>query len=414
MSGSRVLVAMLACLLLGIWAGRLFGPPAIEFPAAGETLDATEMERAVGEALAEPRGFPRASTLIRLFEGLSTENVEGAARALDARASHHDPVDLQLFLTAWAHLDPVGAMQAVQSWVPRSRGDLGLRIVMREWAASGAAIEAGAFFQTIEDAEVRRVAAGPLIRGWALAGDAEGARRLALDLWTQKPRLDVTEALVRGVVHTQGAAGALEMIAELGAEGSPLQGFDRRLTHVVLSLSSTDDPAAAAKVYADFENRGQAGALGGSLSRIANVWSKRSPRDAVIWLAERSASVERDAALAEAMRAWALLDYDEAGDWMAARRAANLSDSATQVALVPFIRRMAQLDPVTASGWVAMVEDAERRAVLVNRVAFFWAPVDRPAAERWVDSLGLSPASAREARAAMDHAESGPPAQAGP
>ncbi|MBY0401775.1 hypothetical protein K2X89_15895, partial [Myxococcota bacterium] len=172
-----------ALALVAFSIGKGLGPAPIGFPDPSEARSADEMEAAVGEALAEPRAFPRTSALIRLYEGLSAANVEGAARAVEARAGEYDPVDLQLFLTAWTHLDPAAAMRAVQAWPIRSRRELGIRVVMREWAASGRQIEAGGYFDSLTDPTQRELAAGPLVRGWALAGDAEGALALALRFW---------------------------------------------------------------------------------------------------------------------------------------------------------------------------------------------------------------------------------------
>ncbi|MFK7898184.1 MAG: hypothetical protein AB8G23_20295, partial [Myxococcota bacterium] len=194
MNISKTFLAAGSALLLGFFVGRSFAPPALVFPDPDEARAAAEMETEVLRALDEPRGFPRASTLIRLFEGLTPANVSGAATAFERRATHHDPTDLQLFLTAWAHIDGGSAMQAVRSWEPRSRSDLGIRIVMREWAASGAKIEAAGFFQTLNDPEIRRIAAGPLVRGWVLSGDTAGARAIALQMWSLTPRIDMAEA----------------------------------------------------------------------------------------------------------------------------------------------------------------------------------------------------------------------------
>ena len=113
------------------------------------------MEQEVAEALREVRAFPRTSRLIRLFEELTTENVAGAARAVGARTGAYDPVDLQLFLTAWAHLDPLAALREIQSWPIQARRNVGLRTVIREWAASGLTLEAGSFYDTLTDAEER-------------------------------------------------------------------------------------------------------------------------------------------------------------------------------------------------------------------------------------------------------------------
>lgn len=103
--------AAVACALVGFYLGRSTGAPTIEFPDPDEGRSAAEMGEEVARTLREPRAFARASRLVRLFETLTTGNIEAAAQAVRQRAGDEDPVDLQLFLSAWTHLDATGAMR---------------------------------------------------------------------------------------------------------------------------------------------------------------------------------------------------------------------------------------------------------------------------------------------------------------
>ena len=78
--------------MVGFFLGRSFGPATVDFPDRDEIRNAAEMELAVDEALRIPRAFVRTVTLVRLFEGLDSQNVErglpGHLESLWALGSH--------------------------------------------------------------------------------------------------------------------------------------------------------------------------------------------------------------------------------------------------------------------------------------------------------------------------------------
>jgi len=394
-----------ACAAAAFWAGRATAPTKVAFPDADAAPDAERMERAVGEALREPRAFPRASVLIRLFETLSTANVEGASRAVGARAGDYDPVDLQLFLTAWAHLDPTSALREIQAWPIQARRNFGLRTVIREWAASGQTLAAGQFYDTLTDPEQRSVAAGPLVRGWALSGDVDGAVRLARRFWEDAGRRDVFDPLVRGILHGSGADGTIDVARTIAREGPPA--FAQRFTRVALNLAGREDPAAAAAFYDEVvERRAEPRWLEGSLVRLAGLMRNDDPESALVWLLPQAEGPARDRALMETMGTWAIRDFDAAKAWLAGRSEGVLepeagAPSATDSALLSgLVRRMARIRPEQAAPLSTRVRPEHDRAGMVRRVAYFWAMRDADAAERWIAGLPLPEgelAGAREA-----------------
>ena len=396
-------------LVCGFLLGRVWGPSTVAFPDPEEGRTAAEMEEAVGAALDEPRAFPRSSALIRLYEGMTLQNVQGAMRALDARAGRFDPVDLQLFLTAWAHLDGRSAANTVRGWSPRSKRDLGLQIVLREWAASGQVLEAADFFRTLSDPQVRGVAAGPLARGWALSGDLDGALGFAGPLWRHDEQVDVSEGLVRGALQAVGAANTLRWVS--GLDSGTRGGFEDRVILAALRHGAQERPADAASLYTRLEGNGDSRWLARSLSPIANSWAGEDPSSALDWLVARAESRERARALAQVMRVWALEDYESAWAWMTARQErgdgseASLRDptrAARQILLAQLIRRMAQVDPAEASSRLDEIEDPSKRETLVYRIAYFWAARDLEAARAWVEGLSLTASQRAEAARALD------------
>jgi len=393
-----------AVALVAFYVGKSLGPAPIGFPDPGEARSAEEMEAAVAEALAEPRAFPRTSALIRLFEGLSEANVEGAARAVEARAGEYDPVDLQLFLTAWTHLDPATAMRAVQAWPIRSRRELGIRIVMREWAASGRQIEAGSFFDSLTDPAQRELAAGPLVRGWALSGDAEGALALALRFWEADGRRDVIDALIRGVLHSRGAAGTFELARKV----DPATGgeFAQRVAQTALNLAGRSDPKAAAAYYDDLAGTAPAAPwLVANLPRLAGLLRNESPEQTLVWLLPKAESAERTRGLMETAGTWAKLDFDAAWAWFeqhaeSARDPEKTLSPTDSALLAGLVRRMARIRPVEAAPWALRLRPESDRLEMIRRVAYFWSASDARAADAWIASLSLDAESLERIREA--------------
>ncbi|MFK7897822.1 MAG: hypothetical protein AB8G23_18445, partial [Myxococcota bacterium] len=251
---------------------------------------------------------------------------------------------------------------------------------------------------TLNDPEIRRIAAGPLVRGWVLSGDTAGARAIALQMWSLTPRIDMAEALVRGVLQKQGAPGLLEMVDGLPPVDGEASGFDQRVVQVSLSLAGLEMPQEAAARYAKFEAEGQSELLAGSLKRIATTWIRSDAPAALNWLGEREASEERDRALMDGMRIYALSDLEAAK----ARRSKPVvtgdakAEMVEQLELDPLLRRWARVDPEGAALWLDRVTNLDQRANLASRIVFFWAPKDRAAATGWLATQAYLTAEQRK------------------
>ena len=392
-----------AVALVAFYLGKSLGPARIVFPDPKEGRTAEEMESEVGKALAEPRAFVRASALIRLFEGLTNENVSGAAHAIDSRASENDPVDLQMFLTAWAHLDPVAALQEVQRSSIQSRKELGLRVIMREWAASGDTLAAGNYFDTLTDPDQRRVVAGPLVRGWALSGDVDGALALARRLFEIHPRWEVIDGLVRGVLHGQGAGSTLRMARSLNPQmdatiDPPRSGeFDQKVILTTLDLAGRDDPKAATVVYDAFAGLEAPPAwLLPSLAPLADQMARSEPEAAIEWLLPKTEGPERSLALMDATGTWADRDFDAAWAWFE-KRNPSAHDPKSDLAptesdlLAGLLRWMAKTRPTEAARWSILLRPESNRIETFRRVAYFWSRTNAKGADEWISTLQLDP-----------------------
>ena len=148
---TRGLAFAIAGILIGFALGRALSTQTIEFPDPDTTRSAAEMEAAVEKVLAHPLSAVRATSLARLFEGMTAENAPGAARAVAGRAGRWDPIDLQTFLASWVRVAPREALNEIQQWPIQTRRELGLRIAVREWAAGGSWLDAAEYIQSALD-----------------------------------------------------------------------------------------------------------------------------------------------------------------------------------------------------------------------------------------------------------------------
>ena len=400
-----------AMAIVGFYVGKGLGPAPVSFPEAEDALNAAEMEGQVARVLAGPRAFPRASALVRLCEGLTVENVEGAARAIRSRAGENDPVDLQIFLTAWTHLDPTAAMREVQGWPIRSRREIGIRTVMREWAASGRQLEAGNYFDSLSDPDQRALAAVPLVRGWALSGDTEGALALARRFWEAEGRHDVVDGLMRGVLHAQGAAGTFALARRVDPQTG--DEFAQAVARTALGLAGREDPPAAAAYYDELSESGSTSWLEGTLVRLAGLLRNESPAAALEWLVPKAEGPERSRALTETMGTWAKRDFDTAWNWFETHREATRADSASPLTptdsalLSGLVRRMARIRPAEAAAWAMKLRPGADRVEMLRRVAYFWSMGDATAADRWIAGLVVPAKELAQVREAAEWGRSG-------
>jgi hypothetical protein len=361
------------------------------------------MEQRVSEALAEPRAFPRAVALLRLFEGLSTENVAGVTRAFDAHTGPGDPVDLQLLLSAWVLLDPLSAVTAVQGWPDRARREIGMKIAVREWAATGDRLAATAFVETIADPVLRQVMWGPLVRGWALSGGREPALVFARRLWDQKDQVDVVDGYVRGIMQIDG----LEAAIETARQGDPHSGnpFDQRLARVTLNLVGDQDPALAARYFEELAGEDEPPEwMGGVLDRLAWRWrSIHDPEAAMVWLRSLPDWPQRRKVLTNTAAEWAQQDLDGAWAWFEQNvetGGSGLLPAPDSAVLAGLVRWTVRTRPQEVTAWVLRLREEDDREALLRGVAYYLALQDRATADAWIEGLGLPRSAAGPLREA--------------
>jgi hypothetical protein len=241
------------------------------------------------------------------------------------------------------------------------------------------------------------MAAGPLVRGWALAGDLEGALGLARRLWNTEDRLDVVDGFVRGVLHADGPQAALDVARRVDPEADGE--FAHRLTRVTLNLVAREDAPAAAGLYRELVSQGTPEWLEGTLDRVGSLWRNDDPQAALEWMLTLESTPERDRVLGETIATWGIRDFDTAWSWFERERGPfpeqGVVDPTDSALLAGLVRKLARIRPAEAAVWALRLQPGGDRTKLWKRVAYFWSREEPAAAARWIDGLDASPALRR-------------------
>lgn len=402
---TRGIAIAVAGMLIGFALGRALGTETVELPEPDRVRSAAEMEAAVEEVLAHPLASVRAMVLSRLFEGMTAENAPGAARAVSGRAGRWDPIDMQIFLASWVRVAPRAALAEVESWPIQTRRELGLRIAIREWAATGGWLDAAEYVQSAVDPEVR-AAVGPLVRGWALSGDFRGAERQARRLFEAADRADVVDGLVRGILHVGGPEAVLQVARDRPASAMD-DPFDQRLARVSLDLSVREDARAAAAFFGELSQGGTPEWLQPTIPRLAEIWRNQDPQAALEWLMSLDDSSTRDQAVGRTMADWAIRDLDAALEWLDAHLAGLDPVAGERLApphsllVAGVVPKLSRVRPEVAAERVVLLPDGPGRLALMRRVARQWSVTDPVAADAWISGLDLTEAQRAQLREGM-------------
>ncbi|MEM9175529.1 MAG: hypothetical protein AAGC67_09870 [Myxococcota bacterium] len=301
--------------LVGQWSAAV---DSIPHDVAAEDITAEQMEAALNQVIRVPLAFERSREMIRLLERLTPENIEGALQVVADNRERWDPVDLQLLTSAWTAMDPIAAANETRTWTPEVRREVAFRMVIREWAAGERQLEAVDYVQSISDDRLFALAGGPLIRGWALSGEADYALEMARRLWDSRSRLDVVDGYCRGVLQTEGPDRLLALVREVDpALADP---FDQRLVRVGLIVAAPLRPAEAAALASELlsEAGEREGIFEPVFSRVAASWQETGFAAPADWLATLPAVRGRNAALVGLLRDWRAQAPTEMAAWFEA------------------------------------------------------------------------------------------------
>lgn len=393
---SAVALIALIALTVGIgigWGGAHFGSSPDEPPSAPSEIGADLLA-----ALAEASPSQRLTRLARALERVDAGNVDRMIEILGQERTVLTEPEIQLFFEAWAHLEPLTALQhpLKERWPARTRVPA-VAAAIEGWALSDPAAARAFVDRRLEGApKLGQKLVHPFISGWVHSG-VPGTFEYILGLPVHV-RPTASLAMVASQARRLDVDGLLFWAdARVGRGDEVLQrDFFRRVT----KAAARRDPAATGEWVLTHVDREYA--VDG-VRLVAERWLPKEPDEAFAWVTRETPEPFRARALNSAVSMWLTPRLDPAREWLETKTIDPSFDPVVDV----FARRLAKSKGREAIGWAEGIHDASQRTATLESVASLWYEREPEAAESWLDGSGLDEA-ARAAIRGTSPSPSGP------
>jgi len=374
----------------------LFGFALVGMISCGE-----EMARPVPE-LAEILGIDDPRVRVREFsrylDGVSLAELPEIRATLESRRLELDAamgVELALW---WTQRDPASAYdQGLRDyWI---EGPLWGATVVREWARldpeSALAKVRGALASEGGPGWERTLSLA-LIRGWFDQPGRDLAPLVAFveTLEVGRPQKEALDLVLNELVAFRSPAEAIAFaeslpdLDEIGPSAFKRDTFKRLATQL-----AGRDPAFATKWVMEQSHRDYRDEL---VVRVARRWARDDGQAALAWASRLAASEPaRPRAMLEAMRGWVSVDGPAAAAWIDAQPA---TDELAPLLKLSVLREANSKRPEAAMARLERLAPGPLKSELQVEVAHAWLRFDRPRAEAWIASAGLTEAQQRAIR----------------
>jgi hypothetical protein len=319
------------------------------------------------------------------------------------------------FFKAWAHFDPIAALQAAAGFKISEAKTTAVQSVI----ASADAAQAKALARQIQEwpadvvmREKKNNFLNSLLVKWSdidpvgaakffdsMQGDAMHFHPAASVIAQNWAAIDPSAAIewARSHSDTQGFQGAMNgaingwwskdhAAAEHYVATRAIDSAGRQMASTLASYIFSKDPERAREWVGqlpDLDTRRQAQHV------LVIQMAVNDPQSASEYAAALPADV-REATLGGAINYWAASNLAAAGEWIK-----GLSGPARDEALGAYSHNLLRKDPNAAAAWAATISDPKLRDKSLNGIATFWLNKDPAAASAWIQNSGLSAADKR-------------------
>ena len=153
---------------------------------------------------------------------------------------------------------------------------------------------------------------------------------------------------------------------------------------MILAVWTSDDPAGASAWVTSFppgKTRQQA------IPKLAESWAGINPQEAISWTLALAESSEKNKALDQSVRVWALNEYDTMSAWIESQPAGADSDHLRSVAAVV----IAENHPLEGATLAAAIADPSVKQDAIVDILRQWQKKDSKAANAWIKQQVLDP-----------------------
>lgn len=313
------------------------------------------------------------------------------------------------FFKAWAHLDPIAALQSaagfkvseakttavqsiiasadatqakalakeIQEWpgdaIKREQRNGFLNSLLTKWSDLDP-IGAAKFFDTMQGGTMRFYPVASVIaQNWAAVDPAA-----ALEWARAHSEVQGFQGAINGAINgwwSKDHAAAEQYVTTHANDSS-----GRQMATTLTTYIFSKDPERAKEwvgQLSDLETRRQAQHV------LAVQMAVNDPKSASEYAATLPADV-REGTLTGAINYWAANDLTGAGEWIN-----GLSGPARDEALGAYTYSLLRKDPNTAAAWAVTISNPKIRDKSLNGIATFWLNKDPVAASAWIQKSNL-------------------------
>ena len=348
--------------------------------------------------------------LYGVLSTLSPQQLNGLAAQLKALPAGKDTnAKVATFFKAWAHFDPIAALQAaaefkvseakttavqsiiggadatqakalakeIQEWptdaIKREQRNGFLNSLLMKWSDLDP-IGAAKFFDTMQVDTMRfHPVASAIAQNWAAIDPAA-----ALEWARAHGDVQGFQGAINGAINgwwTKDHAAAEQYVTAHANDPS-----GRQMATTLTSYIFSKDPERAKEWVtrlSDLETRRQAQHV------LVIQMAVNDPETASEYAATLPGDV-REATLTGAINYWAANNLTAAGEWVK-----GLSGPARDEALGAYSYSLLRKDPNTAAAWAVTISDPKIRDKSLNGIATFWLYKDPAAASAWIQNSNL-------------------------
>jgi hypothetical protein len=393
-------------------AFTLLPPSASELPGSTNET-AQNRESAIVAALREPNDMRRTHDLMEAVGRMGLSEISSAlARARDLPAPDREAL-APVLVARWAEIDPAAAARFTLTLPESVLRSLTIRATLGVWIASSPDA-AMAWADSLPAGRQRSRMIADVVRALARrnpAGALDFLERFpkdparnhssfnVLSEWAQSdPRAAADHWLKALPASGQDANGALARIAPLWARRDPDEAlaWARALPESPAKNNTLGSIIGAMAGNDPQEAAARLGQLpsasrAGATGQVALQWAQKDAAAAAAWAGGLSEGGARASAFRSIAQTWTGQDLVKTADWLDRLPASRSRDAAVSA----FTRQVTDSDPESAMAWAETISDATTRTGDLERIALTWMGQDQEAARRWI---AATPALAEEAK----------------
>ena len=379
--------SVITCLISAIWAISC-GLGTEHSAHLGADLTGLPTAERFEAIVAIPDPLQRSAQWIDFLGDLHPSDAKEVGDRFDKSVGRVDEAAAILFGSWWTGVDPLAALKSASGW-PWDGGRLGIRVVLRRWAANDPKAAFAILGEMpLEDETVLQNATRALATGFfegdrvPSKADLDHVLTVIKPIADPKSRIVAFDALILGMSSYWGLDAAQDFVDTLHA--GPHANIERDFSHRFVSQFASMDPERAA-AWVEETAPGDAGKH--LRRRLGARWARFDGSSAMTWASQQPAGSGRDAVVEHTYRNFVNSSEEAAVEWMRERK----GDVALRAALPMFLSYFARSQPEQAADWLTLVEDPSGRRVAAMNVARGWLQLDEPAARDWLPGSGLSP-----------------------